>query len=216
MVQLIFMRSFENRVALAEVLDNVHRQTVAEALGGLGVQLVHASWDEIEVALSEQKPTLPEGTFLSEVEYFNEDPMALGGTIPVGSLFNEDYVLTKSGRRPSVDMGSDSVGLGVDKYRRRIELFAASNNTYPDFTSIYLIPDTPPIAVHADALIELHADAWGRGEVIPETEIIEKIQKELGPKGVRYISEEMAKRVMYALRNDMKRLYNTDLFHHGG
>jgi len=209
------MRSFENRLALGEVLDDVHRQTVASALASVGIMLAGESWNEIQDAVDEQKILpFPSGTYLDKLEYIGDDPTEIGGTTSAGTLFGEEYVLARSGRAPSFSE-SDRVGLGDDKYRRRIELFAASNNTFPDFTSVYLIPDAPPIAVYANSLIELHTDAWNKGKIIPETEIIEKIQKGVGSKGVEYIGEEMAKRVIQALRTDQRRLYNTDQFHFG-
>jgi len=159
-----------------------------------------------------KKPPLPQGTFLSKVEYTGENTARLGGDIPIGTLFGEVYVLTKSERAPSFDTQLDSTSLGGDIYRRHIELYTPSDDTFPDFTRIYLIPDAPPLAIHAHALIDLHTDLWNQGEVMPDTDLIEKAQRGFGTKGIEYISEEMAKRLIFALQNEKKRLYNTDQY----
>ncbi|HET6747418.1 MAG TPA: hypothetical protein VFH06_04915 [Candidatus Saccharimonadales bacterium] len=210
------MRSFENRLALGEVLDDVHRETVAKTLGGLGIRLTEsATWDDIEAVLRKERPALLSDTYVSDIEYFNDNPYRFGGDTSIGELFGEEYVLTKSGRVPSFDTISDPGELGNDKYRRRIELFTETHDTCPDFTSIYFIPDTPPLAVHVRALIEIHAGYWERGETMPEAQIIEQVQKLYGSRGVEYISEEMAARIMHALRMDRKRLFNSKLFYNG-
>jgi hypothetical protein len=214
MLESAFMKSFENRLALGEVLDDVHRYTLAEALGGVGINLARNSWSEIEAAVSKEWPPLPQDTFLSILEYYNDDAYAYGGDTSIGELFGEEYVLTTSGRTPFFSENDSSrAGLGDDTYRRRIELFTPSSDTCPDFTSIYLLRDMPPMAVHADALIEL--DLLEREEVPSDTWIIEWAQKKYGPERVQYISEAMAARIIHALQTDRKRLYNTNLFFNG-
>ncbi|HEU5121369.1 MAG TPA: hypothetical protein VFT59_00855 [Candidatus Saccharimonadales bacterium] len=207
------MGGFEHRIALPGVLDNVHRRTVMRTLGRAGANFTSGSWQEVDAAALAYRDKLDQGDILRDVEYVGENPDCYGAVTPIGPLFGEMYTLTMSGRTPYFANIDTNSSLGADKFKRRIGLFKSPFDEFPDFTSIYLLRDMPPIAVHADAHIQVVGDTWMRGEVLQDTEIIRRAEAAFGGAGVEYIQENIARQAIRALLTDTSRTLNiTDYY----
>lgn len=201
------MRNFENRKALAEVLDETHKKVVIETLGRIGIEIMSNSWHEIDDAREEAYKKLDEGDDLAHVEYTSDDLFYYGGVTPVGSLFGEPYTLLSSGKTRYISHLPHEPSLGDQKYERQIELCPPRiDDTFPHVTSLYVLRDIPPVVVRGQAIIDIIGER--STETVSDIEIIERAQKEFGAEGFTYASEEMAARVINALRTDTSRTLN--------
>lgn len=214
------MRNFENRKALAEVLDETHKKVVIETLGRVGIEIVSNSWHEIDDILQADNEAaykkLDEDDMLSRVEYTGDDSFYYGALTPIGNLFGESYTLLTSGQTDYSGHISKESLLGDQKYERQIRLCPPNiDETFPDTTSLYVLRDIPPVVVRGQAIIDIigeRSDTDGT-ETVSDIEIIERAQKEYGTDGFTYVSEEMAGRVIAALRADVSRTFNISEFH---
>lgn len=190
------MRNFENRIALAEVLDRTHKKVIIETLGRFGAKIASNSWSEIDDVMQADNQALGRRLIEADlnrhyVEYVGEDVSTWGGAISVGELFGETHTLLRSGQTDYLNHIAEGTSLGSHKYERRIGLYAPSTqDTFPDFTSLYVLRDMPPVVVHGGAIAEIVGYDSDSAQVatIPDTEIIERAQKEIGPKGFEYLS----------------------------
>lgn len=211
------MRNFEHRIALPKVLDQIHRKTLTETLGRCGLKVSGESWQEIDDTLAAH-PEIHE--YLEEydldgVEY-GDDEEGYGTGEIVGELFGQPYELLASETTPYLDATLVGSPRSERMYQRRLGLWSDEVARWmPQFTSIYLLRDMPPVAVRGGAIMavageRLYADGI---ESIPDAEIIETAQKVFGDEGVIFIDEDFAHRAIRSLMKDKTRTFHINSFY---
>src|SRR5687768_13450933 len=150
------MRNFEHRIALPQVLDQIHLKTVTRTLGLIGLRVSGESWQEIDDTLAVHPEVYKhfEDYDLDGVEYGDNVDVYSAGQW-VGELFGQPYQLLMSETTPYLDATLVGSPRKERMYQRRLGLWSDEvANWMPDFTSIYLLRDMPPVAVRGGAIIE--------------------------------------------------------------
>lgn len=210
------MRNFEHRIALPQVLDLVHRKTITATLGMVGLRVSGESWQEIDdtLAAHPEVRTHFENYDLDGVEYGDDVSVYNAGEM-VGELFGQPYQLLMSETTPYLDATLKSGLRGGRMHQRRLGLWSSEVADWmPDFTSLYLLRDMPPVAVRGGAIIEVVGErAFTHGtESVPDGEIIETAQKVFGDEGVIFIDEDFAYKAIRALMKDRTRTFHIDFY----
>lgn len=213
------MRNFEHRIALPKVLDHVHRKTITATLGMVGVRVSGESWQEIDDTLAAHPEVRRyfeyfESYDLDSVEY-GDDVSVHNARQMVGELFGQPYQLLMSETTPYLDATLAGIPRSERIYQRRLGLWSDEVADWmPDFTSLYLLRDMPPVAVRGGAIIEVIGErAFTHGpESVPDSEIIETAQKVFGDEGVVFIDEDFAHRAIRALMKDRTRTFHLDFY----
>ena len=210
------MRNFEHRIALPKVLDHIHRKTITATLGMIGVRVSGESWQEIDDTLAAHPKVRRrfDGYDLDSVEYGDDMRVHDAGEM-VGELFGQPYQLLMSETTPYLDETLAGVSRSEHIYQRRLGLWSGEvANWMPDFTSLYLLRDMPPVVVRGGVIIEVggeRLDIQGL-ESIPDGEIIETARKDFGNEGVIFIDEDFAHRAIRALMKDRTRTFHIDFY----
>lgn len=192
------MRNFEKRIQLPHVLDDIHRQAIANKMASLGIDVGGASWQEINEA--------DEAYY--EDEYENSlFAVTYEGKHTFGPLLGRRHHLLMSDQRDYETHTSDTTHkLSDDMWSREIHISDGHQLSEP--SRIYLVPDSPPFAIHGEDYAYVNTLLFDPTALpLSSTEITNKIQELFGPDNIELISEELAGQIIDALLSDASQIY---------
>lgn len=197
------MKQFENRIALPEVVDEMHRETIAREIGSRGITLARPDWAEIERAL--------------EVDYTDElllekdwSKVCYDDAPLVGPFFDDKYYALHSSECAFyyISMPDTKTHLvNCEPFMREIYFNDPHQRQDQELTRMVFSPDSPPALVHGD---DYHYVTHSLGAINPDSHSpftwINKIEEAFGAGAVDRVSEQAAKSLITALRQSRKYL----------
>lgn len=188
------MAKFENLRKLPEVLDDVHRRTVIDTLGKLGVELSRrAPWREVEAAIKDNRMSKSNYS-PSSVKY--ESSMVLGPF--VGSYHMLDYSTTTEYAEDREDVVS-TLNIGSSKWHREL-LLKDARKSRPS-GRVAVLRDAQPLVFHLDDYTYIQQKIpIGEFVTLPEHTVAERVKEAFGPEAVEYLTDEMAGTIIAALQ----------------
>lgn len=175
---------------MPDVLDFVHRRTIAKAMARVGIKLQDTSWKDLDKYNSEFYKRYPEASPLI-VEY--------DGSHSFGPILGKPHYLVTS--QPTGYIVEKAPNLDLVRRQMEIRIQEAGGPPLWEASRILLLPDSPPVAVHGqdyDYVRKQHSPRSYPSDSV----ILRDITQRFGQEAIDFISEGAAKSVANALLHD--------------